>query len=71
MIHSFKSDSPTSLSGEQHGDTERHHKYKPKVLLEKVLSKLNTTIYVNHFIGIYAIKVNSCPEKERDKEEVK
>lgn len=46
-------------------------KYKPKVLLEKSAFKINTTIYVNYSTGIYAIKINPCPEKERDEEKDK
>lgn len=45
-----------------------HHQIQTKSASSKSAFKINTTIYVNHFIGIYAIKVNSCPEKERDEE---
>lgn len=35
--------------------------YKSKVLLEKSAFKINTTIYVNHSIGIYCMQLKSTP----------
>lgn len=41
-------------------------KYKPKVLLEKSAFKINTTLYVNYSIGIYAVKNQSPALRKRE-----
>ena len=39
-----------------------------KCFFEKGAFKINKTIYVYRSVGIYATKINSCPEKERQGE---